>query len=176
MPAPGVHVPALVTVNCCAINVPPAVILIDPVLPAPVAPMVTIPATVRVFPLANVNVAAAPPPVVPVLILRIAHEAVVVLMVTVEPLTIVTLSAAPGTTPPTQVAVALQLPPAAVLEIFAAFAKKDVKSKTSGKIKVTGILPVAMRRVLFIVSLLKGMMVKGVRRQQIYIIITPIYF
>jgi hypothetical protein len=92
-------------------HVPPLVIIILPVLEPP-APTVTFPETVNTLELLNVSVAVPEPD--PELILIVAHAAFDISTVTLAVLTMVTSSPPPGTTPPTHVPVALQLPPAAV--------------------------------------------------------------
>jgi hypothetical protein len=84
----------------------------------PVPPIVTAPDTVSTELLLKDRV-----PVtlfVAMFTINVAQAALFTSTVTVEPPTIVTLSPAPGTTPPTHVVVALQLPPAAVELILAA--------------------------------------------------------
>jgi len=116
-----VTVPVEIVIWCLFV-IPPLVNAMLPAfkIPAPTASvlveleflgMVTAPETERVTPELMLTV---PPEFVPWVKVRDLQDTVAV-TVTVAPLAIVTSSPEPGTTPPTQVVVAFQLPPVVVL-------------------------------------------------------------
>jgi len=105
------HVALIVSEPALRVPAPTAIVQVAPVdglgiLIRPVTVRELVPLMTRLLLVAAVNV-------------NVSHSASIS-TVTVAPLTMVTSSSTPGTTPPTQVALSLQLPLPAVLDIAAA--------------------------------------------------------